>query len=179
MKIIAFAATNSRHSINKALASYAGQLLITSQQDIELEVLDLNDFELPIFSIDIEKELGQPDNAKAFFNKLTEADALIISFAEYNGTYTAVWKNLFDWCTRIDKVVFQNKPTLILSTSPGPRGGLTVMEQSLGSLPRFGAEIKAHLSVPNFFDNFSQETKELTNPELRSQLQVAANKLIS
>ena len=54
MKVIAFAASNSQNSINKRLASYAAGLI----QGAEVEVLDLNDYELPLFSEDKEKELA-------------------------------------------------------------------------------------------------------------------------
>ena len=76
-KVVAFAASNSKHSINKQLVSYASALLA----DVELELLDLNDYELPIFSIEREQELGQPELVKALFAKIGECDGLIISFA--------------------------------------------------------------------------------------------------
>jgi chromate reductase len=92
-KIIAFAASNSKESINKQLAVYAASLV----NNVTVEVLDLNDYELPIFSIDRHKESGVPELAKQFYAKIGEADGLIISFAEYNGSYTSAYKNLFDW----------------------------------------------------------------------------------
>ena len=175
MKLIAFGASTSSQSINKALAVYAGSLL----GEAEVEVLDLNDFELPLFSQDVEERIGQPENAKAFLAKIAAADALIISFAEHNGTYSAAWKNLFDWCSRIEQAVFQNTASVILSTSPGGRGGAMVMEQAKNSLPRFGAEIKASLSIPGFFENFDPRAGELTNPDLKRQLQQAVDSLIA
>ena len=119
MKIIAFAASNSKKSINKQLVIYAANLL----EGAEVEVLDLNDYELPLFSVDKEQELGQPQLAQDFFAKIGASDALIISFAEHNGSYTAAYKNIFDWCSRINQKIFQDKPVVLLSTSPGARGG--------------------------------------------------------
>lgn len=173
MKIIAFGASSSSTSINKTLATYAGSLI----SGADLEVLDLNDFELPLYSQDLEDQSGPQDNAKAFLAKIGSADALIISFAEHNGSYSAAWKNLFDWCSRIDRSIFQGRPSVILSTSPGSRGGATVMEQARNILPRFGTDIKASLSIPNFFDNFDAEAGALTNPELKQQLQQAVDSL--
>lgn len=118
MKVLAFAASSSRESINKKLVTYAASLL----DGVEVEVLDLNDYEMPLFSVDKEKELGQPDLAKAFLAKIGESDAIIISFAEHNGSYSAAYKNLFDWCSRITVKVYQGKPMVMLSTSPGGRG---------------------------------------------------------
>lgn len=176
MKIIAFAASNSRNSINKKLATHAGNLAC-EMFDAELDVLDLNDFELPIFSADLEQQIGQPENAQNFVKKLSQADAIIVSFAEHNGNYAAVWKNLFDWSSRIEKNLFQSAALMLLSTSPGGRGGASVMQLALSSLPRFGTEIRSHLSVPSFFDNFDVEKNELINPELAEQLMQALKKL--
>ena len=74
MKILAFGASSSATSINKQLVTYAAGLL----DDVDVEILDLNDYELPLFSEDKEKEIGQPQAAKDFFAKIGESDALII-----------------------------------------------------------------------------------------------------
>jgi chromate reductase len=80
-----------------------------------------------IFSDEREKQLVQPKEAHRFYQKIADADAIIISFAEHNGTYTAAYKNLFDWTSRISSKIFQNKPMLLLSTSPGPDGASNVL----------------------------------------------------
>lgn len=166
MKIIAFAASSSSTSINKQLVTYAASLL----PEAEVEILDLNDFELPLFSEDKEKELGQPPLAKSFFDKMGGSDALLISFAEHNGSYTAAYKNLFDWCSRINPKVFQGKPMVMLSTSPGKGGAQSVLSAALGSAPHFHGKVLASLSVPSFYENFDSEAGVLKNEELNAQL---------
>jgi len=79
---------------------------------------------MPLYSEDREKKLGQPDAAKRFFNKIGTADALLISYTEHNGSFTAAYKNLFDWTSRIDPKVYQGKSMVLLSTSPGPGGAV-------------------------------------------------------
>ncbi len=66
MKIIAFGASTSKKSINKSLAAFASSLV----DGAEVEVLDLNDFELPLFSENKEAEIGQPQGAKDFLEKI-------------------------------------------------------------------------------------------------------------
>ena len=66
---------------------------------------------------------------------------------------------------------------MLLSTSPGSRGGANVMERALKSLPSYGADIKANLSIPSFFDNFDMQSGELKNPELKQQLEQAVSTL--
>ena len=173
MKLLAFAASSSSQSINKQLVTFASSLV----ENAEVEILDINDYEMPLFSEDREKELGQPDQAKAFFAKLGEADAILISFAEHNGSYTAAYKNLFDWTSRIDMKLFQNKPMVLLATSPGPGGANTVLTAATGSAPYFAADVKASLSIPSFFDNFDSEKQEITNPVILDELQSALAQL--
>lgn len=174
MKVLAFAASSSSKSINKVLANYAASLV----ENAEFEMLDINDYEMPIFSSDREEELGQPQQAKDFFAQIGEADAIIVSFAEHNGTYTAAYKNLFDWTSRIDMKVFQGKPVVYLSTSPGPGGAQSVLSAAANSAKFFAADLRASLSIPSFYDNFDLEAQRLTNPELNNQLKAAVAKLI-
>ena len=47
---MAFAGSNSKTSINKQLAKYAASLV----ENAEVTTLDLNDFELPVYGMDLE-----------------------------------------------------------------------------------------------------------------------------
>ena len=179
MKIVAFGASTSSKSINKQLAQYAGELATEIKTGIDLEVLDLNDYEIPLFSQDKEAELGQPEAARAFFDKLGASDAIIISFAEHNGSSSAAYKNLFDWTSRINQKLFQNKPMILLSTSPGPGGAANVLTAAIGSAPYFAGDVKASLSVPSFFENFDVEQAKLTNAALALQLKTAVQNLLA
>ncbi len=173
MKILAFAASSSSNSINKQLVSYAASQL----DGTETELLDINDYELPLFSEDRETELGQPELAKTFLDKIGNSDALIISFAEHNGSYTVAYKNLFDWASRINPKVFQNKPMILLATSPGPGGASSVLATATTSAPFFDGEVKASLSVPDFYENFDSEQGTIINGKINTQLQTAINSL--
>ncbi|MCC2606956.1 NADPH-dependent FMN reductase [Planctobacterium marinum] len=166
MKVLAFAASNSRNSINKALISYAVTLL----PEHEVEVLDINDYPLPIFSVDLEQEQGIPEVVGDFLDKIAGADALLISFAEHNANYTVAYKNLFDWATRKQLKVYQGKPIIMLSTSPGKGGAGNVLAMARTSAPYFGGTVAGALAIPAFFDNFDTKTNRLTNTELDKQL---------
>lgn len=166
MKIIAFGASPSKNSINKKLATYAASLF----ENGEVEVLDLNDFQMPIFSVDIEIEIGKHKLAQAFLDKIASADILVVSMAENNGNYSAAFKNIFDWSTRINAKVFQENPMLLMATSPGGRGGASVLEIAKNAFPRYGAVVQATFSLPNFDANFDVEKGIISNPDLDSQL---------
>lgn len=164
-KIIAFGASSSKTSINKQFATYTANLF----ENAAVEVLDLNDFEMPVFSVDKEIENGIPQLAQDFYSKLGTADLLIISFAEHNGAYTAAFKNILNWTSRINGKTFQEKQTLLLATSPGPRGGASVLEIAKNRFPFQGANVKGVFSLPNFTTNFDIG-KGIINEALKTQL---------
>lgn len=166
MKLLAFGGSSSRHSINKQFATYAASLFNAD----ETQILDLNDYELPLFSVDKEKLIGAPPIAKQFYEKIEWADVLVISVAEHNGGMTAAFKNIYDWASRQKKQVFNNTPMLLLSTSPGKRGGASSMEAAQISMKWYGGNIKATFSLPSFFENFDSESGKISNNELDDTL---------
>jgi chromate reductase len=152
-QILAFGASNSRKSINKQFAKYAAHQI----PDAEVLLLDLNDFEMPLYSIDREKEQGIPELAHQFRQHISAADAVVISFAEHNSSYTAAYKNIYDWISRIDRDIWQNKPMLLLSTAPGARGGKTVLAAAEARYQRGNTNQIITFSLPKFQDHFSPE----------------------
>lgn len=163
-KIIAFAGSNSSKSINLRLVKYAGSLL----NDVEIEVLDLNDFETALYSIDREQESGIPEKAMLFRKKMHDADGIICSMAEHNRSYTAAFKNLMDWCSRVDMNIFGERPMLLMSTSPGGYGGGNVMAAAESFFPKVGAKVITTFSLPKFKDNFKDGS--ISNEEFNATL---------
>ncbi|MEP2978908.1 MAG: NAD(P)H-dependent oxidoreductase [Lentilitoribacter sp.] len=179
MKVLAFAATNSKNSINKQLVTHASEVLKSDfDTNADIEILDLNDYEMPIYSPDREKADGVHPLAQKFFDKITDADALIISFAEYNGNYTSAYKNVFDWASRIKMQVFQDKPTLHMSASLGPNGGASVISIANNSASFFKAELKASFSVGPFSEKFDSEKGVLKDAELSEKLRSGVEALV-
>lgn len=168
-KIIALAGSNSKQSINKALATYAANQI----EGATVQVLDLNDFPMPIYSIDIENESGIPAQAHELLNQLNTANGLVISLAEHNGSYAAVFKNVYDWMSRIQKEVWNNTPMLLMATSPGARGGQTVLNMAKSGFPYLGGNIVAHFSLPSFGSNFTPDG--IADTALASDLKTQLN----
>lgn len=163
-KIIAFAGSSSKNSINKKLATYVAHLF----ENAAVEVLDLNDFEMPLYSVDKEAERF-PNEANEFLSKIGEADLLVVSMAEHNGAYSAAFKNLLDWCSRINGNIFQGKKMLLMATSPGGRGGQSVLSISKDRFPRHDAVLVGTFSLPTFYENFA-EVDGIVNDDLRDDL---------
>lgn len=162
LKLLAFGASNSQHSINRQLAAWA----VAQLEGWDAEVIDLNDFEMPLFSVDREKAGGIPAEAHEFRRLIGAADAVLISYAEHNGNNTAAFKNLFDWTSRIDTQVWQGRPMVLLSTSPGKGGGGRSRAIGVAAAPFYGGEVLAEFGVPQFYQHFDTERGQLTDAEL-------------
>ena len=126
-KILTIGASSSSKSINRIFANFAAESL---SFESEIKELVLTDFEMPIYSEDKQNNSGIPKKAIDFKKEIYQADALVISLAEHNGSYTAAFKNIYDWISVIENDVWCSKPILLLSTSTGARGGQTVLESA-------------------------------------------------
>ena len=171
--IITFAGSNSKNSINKQLAVYTANQV----NNANVTVLDLNNFELPMYGIDYEIEHGIPENAQKFLNIIKISDGVVLSLAEHNGAYAAVFKNIFDWMSRIDGKLWSEKPMLLMATSPGGRGGATVLGIAEGTFPRMSANIISVFSLPSFGQNFSEDG--ITDTALKTKFLEAVAKFKS
>ena len=173
-QIIAFGASSSRNSINKDLATYTASVI----PNANALILDLNDYEMPIYSIDYENDNGIPKKAFDFKEKLKLADGIIISFAEHNSVYTAAFKNIFDWISRVEKIVWYNKPMFLMSTSDGDRGAKTVLEIAHNRMSFGNPHVIPTFSLPNFNKNFDK-VKGITDIDLNNKFQKALKVFIS
>lgn len=164
MNILAFAGSTSSTSINKELVKF----VLKSFPENKINLIDLNDFSMPVFSVDLEKK-GFPDEAHHFLKQIEDCDIIICSLAEHNRSFSAAFKNIFDWASRINVKVFQNKKMFLMSTSPGGFGGGNVMNTAKTFFPQFGAEVKETFSLPKFYENFDLENG-IINPEILKEL---------
>ena len=122
--------------------------------------------------------MGRPEGAQAYFDKLESADAFVISLAEHNGTYTAAYKNLFDWASRINQQMFAHKPVVYLSDKPWPWWRTKCVSTSGGLCSIFPCRSKKHsVSVPSFYDVFDMEKGEMKDVAIAQQLAHAASAL--
>lgn len=174
MKILSLGASTSSKSINRQLAGHAAR----SVPGAEVTDLDLNTLELPIYSADEEEKNGIPAAAHRFLEAIRAHDAIVISMAEHNGSYSAAFKNLYDWTSRIDSKPWSGKAMLLLSASPGARGGATVIASAAATFPRMGADLRGTFSLPSFYDNFSPD-EGVTDPALSAGLAEAVQTLTS
>lgn len=173
MKILAIGGSNSKNSINKALAYFTSQLF----DGASISNLDISQLEIPLYSIDKENEMGIPNEVNAFAKQIDETDLIVISLAENNGSFNVGLKNLLDWTSRIkDRKTFNGKSMLLMATSPGPRGGATVLESAKMLFPYSGAKIIATFSLPEFYKNFDPQ-QGVTNEQLLDDLKTIVKQI--
>ena len=156
-RILAFSGSSSSRSINQMLARYTMNLL----PDFDARLIDLRDYMAPIYSIDIEKGIGIPQNIKKLKGVIDDHDGLIISLPEHNGTLTALFKNTVDWLSRIDRKFLNDKHILLLSASPGKRGAVSALEHGQRVLRSLGGDILATYSVSRFHKRTEQKLGQL------------------
>ena len=162
-KILVFSGSNRSVSINNKLANYVASQIVGHN----IEIIKLSDYVLPLFNEDIEQERGFPIDLKMLYNKIADADALVISVSEHNGTVSAFFKNTLDWLSRIDRKFLAGKQILLMSTSNGKRGAAGALEYSKYILPKFGATIVESFSFPFFAENFLEEPQSISNEILQ------------
>lgn len=173
MRILAFAASNHPLSINQQLALSTARLLPQAR----VETLQLADYDLPVYSEQREQALGVPGQVTAFLQRIAAADGLIVAFAEHNGSFTAAFKNLYDWASRAQRHIFQHKPALFLAAAPGPGGAKSVLDAAVKAAPYMGARLAGTVSVANFHQVFDPQVQLVKDSAVFIQLQQAALKL--
>lgn len=157
-KILAFSGSNSPTSINHQLILHVAEKI----QGHELEVIRLGELHVPMFNIVLEKE-GFPEDVTFLYEKIRQQDALVISVNEYNANISGFFKNVIDWLSRKDRKFLEGKKVLLMSTSPGARGGASALEYVKSQFPRFGGEVIESFSLPQFYENYDSVAGEITN----------------
>lgn len=171
-KVIAFAGSNSSKSINQQLTKYAASQI----KEAEVELIDLRDYDAPIYSSDIEEQ-GIPQSIKDFVARLQTADAYIIATPEHNGSLPAFFKNIVDWSSRVMGKFFGGKPVLLLSTSFGKYGAANSLADLEKKLKYFDGQLAARYSLGGFGDNFDKNRGEITAADEISKLKEATAQL--
>jgi len=171
--ILAFAGSNSSTSINFKFVSYVSSLI----DDHQVELINLKDFDIPMYSADAEENHGIPESITKINEHIQNADALLISVNEHNGGLSAFFKNCMDWLSRNDRDFLKDKKLCILSTSPGRGGAQMANDYVVEILPRFGAEIVSNFSLASFGHHFSED-KGITDDTQQKDFKVALNQFL-
>ncbi len=127
-KILAFAGSARAGSFNRKLVNIAVEG--ARQAGAEVTLVNLGDFDMPIYHGDLEDSEGIPQGALAFKKLLLEHDGLLIASPEYNSAFSPLLKNCIDWASRATEddepalAAYRGKVAAVMSASPGGLGGL-------------------------------------------------------
>lgn len=87
-----------------------------------------------------------------------------------------MFKNTIDWISRSGESyrLLENKPIVLLSTSPSPGGGRNAVAHAESVLTRLAGKIVGKVSIPSFYKNISTENGfEIKNGQYQLQLNEA------
>lgn len=151
--------------MNRCLAAQLADRL--TEAGVGADLVDLSDHPMPIYHGDDEVADGAPATAVALHDRLAAADGLIVVTPEYNGGPPALLKNSLDWVTRVDRAVFRRLLVGVACTSPGPRGGQSVLAAMRAMFTHMRLEIhEPMLSVPTYNEAFDQsDPRRLVRPD--------------
>jgi len=159
-KILCFAGSTRRDSFNKKLAKYAAKVI--QESGTNAEFVDLNDYPLPLFDGDLEKEQDYPESASKLKELLRQSDGWLIASPEYNSSITAVLKNTLDWISRSadagsDLSAFTGTVAALVSTAPGKLGGLRGLVHLRSILSNVGVIVLPNqLAIPSYATAFNE-----------------------
>jgi len=145
IKILAFAGSARRESVNQRLVEAAAKLA-----DAEVTVISLSDYPMPLYDGDLEEANGMPDKVKEFKTLMSAHQGFLVACPEYNGSITPLLKNVIDWCSRPATedepplVSYRGKVAGLLGASPGGLGGLRGLRHVREILGNIGVTV-----VPN------------------------------
>jgi chromate reductase len=126
-KILAFVGSTRTDSFNKKLVKIASTG--ATESGVDVTVIDLRDFAMPLYDGDMEQQKGLPSTARKLKDLMLSHQGFLISAPEYNSSISGVLKNTIDWTSRQSEgeeplACFKGKIAGIMSASPGGLGGL-------------------------------------------------------
>ena len=171
-KILALAGSIRTDSFNKKLVKIAAEGARSA--GAEVTVIDLKDYPLPLYDGDCEIALGVPAPALQLRQMVAESDGLLIASPEYNGSISAVLKNVIDWISRPvagqTPTPLKGKIGAIMATSPGALGGLRGLTHVRTILSNLGTVVlPEQVAVSRAVGAFDPEGK-LKDPDQHSSI---------
>jgi chromate reductase len=144
----------SADSINEVFRRHMSQKL--REAGVDVTDLDLRDYDMPIFSLDIEKAGKTPEAAKQLADMFRSYDIVLIISPEYNGGVTPVIVNLVSWVNRQKPNPFKHAVFGIGGVSDGKYATIFALSHLRDSLSKLGALVVPTLlglgPYPDVFD---------------------------
>ena len=151
IKIISASVRTGRNSHRAAL--YFSKY-ITENKLGEVEIMDLKEYNFPIFDERLQYMDNPSPEVLRFSDKIKSSDGVLIVTPEYNGGYPASLKNVVD----LLYPEWKRKPVAIATASDGPYGGTQVITSILFTFWKIGAwVVPARFHAPKVQVNYDEE----------------------
>jgi chromate reductase, NAD(P)H dehydrogenase (quinone) len=137
MRILAFAASLRKASLNRKLVALAAE--IARGEGAEVDLADFREFEMPVYDGELDAAQGLPPGALELKRRVDAADALLLAAPEYNYSIAGALKNAIDWVSRARPMPWRGKSVYLLSAAPSPMGGIRGLWQTRIPLEGCGA----------------------------------------
>lgn len=162
VKVLAFAGSSRQDSFNRKLVRIAASG--ARGAGVEVTVVNLGDFPMPIMNQDLEEAEGIPEKARDFKRLMEGHDGFLIASPEYNSFFSPLLKNAIDWASRKESedepplVAFRGKTAAIMAASPGGFGGMRGLIYLRMLLSGLGVLVLPdQVSVPGAFKAFNPQ----------------------
>lgn len=122
MRLLAFAASLRRDSLNRKLIQLAHDL--ARDVGIDVDLADFHEFDMPLYDADLQASSGFPSGARELARRIESGDGLMIASPEYNYSLPGTLKNAIDWVSRMKPMPFRGKHGILLAASTSLVGGI-------------------------------------------------------
>jgi chromate reductase len=175
-RILAFSGSARRESLNRRLLAVTAAAV--QQAGGVVTLLDLNDYELPLYHGDLEQAKGLPPAAARLVGQIKAHDGLLVASPEYNSFITPLLKNTLDWCTRADDDPFPGRAAAVVSASPGAYGAIRSLQHARHLLLHLGCHVvPSQCSLPRAHEAFD-EAGALKDKRSRDAVEAVAVDLV-
>lgn len=181
VRVLAFAGSARRESLNKRLAAAGAAMARAAGGEVTL--IDLDDYDMPLYHGDREAEGGLPPAAVRLRDAFLAHDALLIASPENNASVSSALKNALDWLSRPHAgqnglVPYQGKVAALLAASPGALGGLRGLQHLRAILHSLGVlVINEQFALPRAHEAFGADGT-LADARHRASLEGVARRLV-
>ena len=169
MKLLAFAASLRKESMNKRLLAKAVE--IAAGNGAEVDHANFGEFDMPHYDADLHGADGIPPGAQDLARRITNADGLMIASPEYNHSMPGTLKNAIDWLSKIDPVPLDRASVMLLSASPSMVGGYRGLMQLRIPLDTVGAWVSPQMFSLAQAQNAYDDGGNLKDPALAKLLE--------
>ena len=173
-RILAFAGSARRDSLNKKLIALAAQA--AREAGAEVTLIDLDDYPMPVYHGDLEAAAGLPENAQRLRALFLQHDGLLIASPENNSSVSALLKNAIDWLSRSigdgkgvnsGLAPYRGKVAAIMAASPSPFGGTRGLPHLRQILASLGVTVVPSQLALQHADHAFEADGSLKDPKVR------------